>query len=140
MTIIIVHDEGAFMPTRAHDTDAGLDLYSREDKKVPAQGSAVFDTGVHIELPKNPLTVGFLKSKSGLNIRNNITSDGTIDVGYTGSIRVKLYNHGKISYAVNRGDKISQLVILPILTPELELAETLRETERGDGGFGSTGR
>lgn len=133
-------DEGAIMPTRAHDTDAGLDLYSREDKKVPAHGSAVFDTGVHIELPKNPLTVGFLKSKSGLNIHHNITSDGTIDVGYTGSIRVKLYNHGSVAYAVNRGDKISQLVILPILTPELELVDSLAKTERGDGGFGSTGR
>lgn len=126
------------MPTRAHGTDAGLDLYAREDKKVPAYGYAEFDTGVHIELPK--LSVGFLKSKSGLNVRHNITSDGVIDVGYTGSIRVKLYNHGKISYAVNRGDKISQLVIVPILTPELELADELESTERGAGGFGSTGR
>ena len=136
----IVLDEGAIMPTRAHDTDAGLDLYSREDKKVPAHGSAVFDTGVHIELPKVPLTVGFLKSKSGLNIHHNITSDGTIDVGYTGSIRIKLYNHGNVAYAVNKGDKISQLVILPILTPELERVDSLEMTERGDGGFGSTGR
>lgn len=136
----IMLDEGAIMPTRAHDTDAGLDLYSREDKKVPAHGSAVFDTGVHIELPKTPLSVGFIKSKSGLNVHHNITSEGVIDVGYTGSIRVKLYNHGNISYAVNKGDKISQLVILPILSLEPELVDSLKKTERGDGGFGSTGR
>lgn len=134
----IVLDEGAFMPTRAHTTDAGLDLYAREDKKVPAHGSAVFDTGVHVELTSG--TAGFLKSKSGLNVHHNITSEGVIDVGYTGSIRVKLYNHGKLDYAVNRGDKISQLVIVPILTPELEVVDSLTKTEREDGGFGSTGR
>lgn len=149
-------DPGAYMPERAHDTDAGLDLRAMEDKVIPAGGSAVFDTGVHVQLPTVSLlhgmgshnwpyyvdfpTVGFLKSKSGLNINHNITSDGVIDLGYTGSIRVKLYNHGTEDYHVKRGDKISQLVILPILTPELELADELEETERGVKGFGSSGR
>lgn len=151
-------DEGAIMPTRAHDTDAGLDLYSRENKVVPSGGSAVFDTGVHIELQDFSVrcmredgfgyftdrltlpTVGFLKSKSGLNVKHDITSEGVIDMGYTGSIVVKLYNHGKEDYQVNAGDKISQLVILPILTPSLELVDKLEETERGDNGFGSTGK
>lgn len=144
-------DKGAIMPTRAHDTDAGLDLYSRESKVVPAGGSAVFDTGVHIELPeiyfpfdKCPCqfeaVVGLIKSKSGLNVKHNITSEGVIDMGYTGSIVVKLYNHGKEDYQVNAGDKISQLLILPILTPSLELVDRLEETERGDNGFGSSGK
>lgn len=153
----IMLDEGAIMPTRAHETDAGLDLYARESQTVSAGGSAVFDTGVHIELlhdiiiwytqkDHSPLgafemqTVGFLKSKSGLNVKHNITSDGVIDMGYTGSIKVKLYNHGKEDYHVMAGDKISQLVILPILTPSLELVNKLDDTERGNGGFGSTGR
>lgn len=74
------------------------------------------------------------------NVNHNITSDGTIDMGYTGSIRVKLYNHGKEDYQVMAGDKISQLVIVPILTPTLEWVENLEETERGNNGFGSTGR
>lgn len=130
-------DKGAFMPTRAHSTDAGLDLYAVEQQIVPAKESAVFDTGVHIELP--PQTVGFLKSKSGLNVKHGIVSEGVIDVGYTGSIKVKLYNHGGYDYTVRKGDKISQLVILPILTPELELVDSLAETERGDRGFGSSG-
>lgn len=134
----ITLDKGAKMPTRAHSTDAGLDLYARETKFVPAHGSATFDTGVHIELPAN--TVGMLKSKSGLNVKYGITSEGVIDVGYTGSIVVKLYNNGDIFYTVDKGDKISQLVILPILTPELELVESLDETERGTCGFGSTGK
>jgi dUTP pyrophosphatase len=130
-------DDGAKL-TRAYSTDAGLDLYSRITQIVPAKESAVFDTGVHIELPAN--TVGMLKSKSGLNVKHGITSEGVIDVGYTGSIRVKLYNHSGYDYTVNKGDKISQLVIMPILTPELELVDELEETERGSNGFGSTGK
>lgn len=131
-------DKNAFMPTRAHEDDAGLDLYATEMKVVPAKGSAIFDTGVHIELPKG--TVGMLKSKSGLNVKHDLTSEGVIDVGYTGSICVKLYNHGEKDYTVNRGDKISQLVIMPILTPMLEPVDSLGDTERGTGGFGSTGK
>ncbi len=131
-------DHGAFMPTRAYDTDAGLDLYAMTTQIVPAKESAVFDTGVHIELPYG--TVGMIKSKSGLNVKHGLTSEGVIDVGYTGSIVVKLYNHSGYDYTVNAGDKISQLVILPMLTPDLELVDRLDDTERGAGGFGSTGK
>lgn len=132
-------DEGAFMPTRAHEDDAGLDLYSPYlYSVVPAKGSLIFDTGVHIELPKG--TVGMLKSKSGLNVKYGLTSEGVIDAGYTGSICVKLYNNSDTDYEVCRGDKISQLVIMPILTPTLEVVEDLEATERGNGGFGSTGK
>ena len=81
-----------------------------------------------------------LKSKSGLNTRYGLTSEGVIDVGYTGSIVVCLQNHKSSGYYVQKGDKISQLVILPILTPELEVVEELETTERGNNGFGSTGR
>jgi dUTP pyrophosphatase len=130
-------DSGATMPLRVHSADAGYDLYAREWQTVPARGSAEFDTGVHIELPPN--TVGFIKSKSGLNTKHNLLSEGVVDCGYTGSIRVKLYNHGNKDYIVRKGEKISQLVILPILTPDLELVEELAPTERGDNGFGSTG-
>ena len=139
-------DDGAKMPTRAHDTDAGLDLYARETQIIPAKESAIFDTGVHIELPTVTIggetfkTVGFLKSKSGLNVKHGLTSEGVIDVGYTGSIVVKLYNNSGYDYTVNAGDKITQLVIMPILTPPLELVESLDDTERGAGGFGSTGK
>lgn len=131
-------DSGAYIPERAHEYDAGLDIRAREDKVVPAGGSAVFDTGVHIELP--PYTAGFLKSKSGLNVKHNITSEGVIDTGYTGSICVKLYNHGKSDYLVKSGDKISQLVIVNIQCPELNIVSSLEKTERGENGFGSTGR
>lgn len=131
-------DSGAKMPTRAHAADAGLDLYARETQIVPAKESAIFDTGVHIELPAG--TVGMLKSKSGLNCRFGLTNEGVIDAGYTGSIIVKIYNNSGYDYRIESGDKISQLVILPILTPPLELVESLDDTERGNGGFGSTGK
>lgn len=131
-------DPGAIMPTRAHEADAGLDLYARNPDLIPPHGSRVFDTGVHIELPPN--TVGMLKSKSGLNVKYGLTSEGVIDEGYTGSIAVKLYNHSETPYVVEAGDKISQLVIMPIIRPTLEVVDSLEETERGTGGFGSSGR
>ena len=131
-------DEGAKMPTRAHNTDAGMDLYARDTQIVPAKESAIFDTGVHIELPIG--TVGMLKSKSGLNVKHGITSEGVIDVGYTGSIVAKLYNHSGRDYKVNAGDKITQLVIMPILTPDVEIVDELDASDRGDNGFGSSGR
>lgn len=132
-------EENAFIPTRAHKTDAGLDLYSTEDFVIPANGSHSTDIGVHIELP--PHTVGMLKSKSGLNVKHGVTSEGVIDEGYTGSIVAKLYNHSSIDYQVKRGDKITQLVILPCIYEEVETVSGLeKNTERGNAGFGSTGK
>lgn len=134
----IVIDPGAYLPERAHDLDAGLDLKSPKLVYIPPYSSVVIDTGVHVEIPEG--YVGMLKSKSGLNVKHDITSEGVIDSGYTGSICVKLYNHGQNAYEVNKGDKISQLVIMPIITPALEIVGCLDSTERGDGGFGSTGK
>ena len=133
----IVLDERAKMPTRAHSTDGGLDIYARDTQVVLARESAKFDTGVHVEIPKG--YVGFLKSKSGLNVKHGITSEGVIDCGYTGSIVVKLYNNSGYDYVVEAGSKISQLVLLPILLPNIELVDSLDSTERGDNGFGSSG-
>ena len=139
MNIKVKLDAGARMPTRAHEWDAGLDIYARETQTVHARGSKKFDTGVHIQLPNG--TTGFLKSKSGLNVNHGITSEGVIDAGYTGSIVVKLYNNSDVDYTVNAGEKISQLVILPVVIPECVVSVAdLEETDRGDGGFGSTGR
>lgn len=131
-------DPGAYMPERAHSADAGYDLRSPVKGRLYAGEAVVIDTGVHVQIPTG--FVGMLKSKSGLNVKHDIVGEGVIDSGYTGSIRVKLYNHGSESYMIEVGDKISQLVILPIITPELELVTVLEETERGCNGFGSTGR
>lgn len=140
--INVMLDEGAIMPTRAHSTDAGLDLYTPEEFILHAldgfNKSKVIDTGVHVEIPKG--FVGMIKSKSGLNVHSGIVCEGVIDAGYTGSIRVKLYNHGVVCQCFRRGDKIAQLVILPIVTPTPKLVDKLAKTERGDNGFGSTGR
>lgn len=134
----VVLDENAIMPTRAHELDAGYDLYSRIDAVIYPNASGRFDTGVHVEIPAG--YVGFLKSKSGLNVKSGIQSEGVIDAGYTGSICVKLYNHGSHEVYIKKGQKISQLVLLPIITPELELVDSLEETDRGSNGFGSTGK
>ena len=133
----VMLDTGAYMPTRAHAADAGLDIYSPEDTWLFGRDSVTIDTGVHVEIPKG--YAGFLKSKSGLNVKSNIVSEGVIDSGYTGSIRVKLYNHGDVPVKITKGMKISQLVILPIAPPVCVEVFEMKDTERGTGGFGSTG-
>lgn len=131
-------DEGAYLPQRAHPTDAGLDLRTPVDAYIRAGGSTVIDTGVHIQLP--PGTVGMLKSKSGLNVKDGIVSEGVIDEGYTGAIKVKLYNHGTEAKQLSRGDKVTQLVVMPVLYPRVEQTEEIQGGDRGNNGFGSTGR
>jgi dUTP pyrophosphatase len=127
------------MPERAHPEDAGLDLRAREDATIYPHGSAVFDNGVHLGI--TPTWYGKIESRSGLNIKHGIVScGGVIDSGYTGSIAVKLYNLGERVYRVRRGDKIAQLVLMPCGAPALEQVDELEVTDRGDGGFGSTGR
>ena len=139
-------EEWAYMPERAHATDAGADLRTPIDFDIRPHESVTIDTGVHVELPivtiggEEFVTVGILKSKSGLNVRSGLVSEGVIDVGYTGNIVVKLYNHSDKPYGFRAGDKITQLVVMPILTPTFEVVEEFKETERGNGGFGSTGR
>lgn len=131
-------DEGAIMPTRAHGTDAGLDLYANADADIIPYGTAVFHTGVHVELPKG--TAGLIVSKSGLNINYDISSRGLIDEGYQGEIVVKLYNHSGDTFHVVEGMKISQLVVIPVLYEKLELVDDFdKVTDRGESGFGSTG-
>ena len=134
----ILLDPGAYLPGRAHKADAGLDLRSPVHVDIGPYSSAVIDTGVHVGIPQG--YAGVLISKSGLNINHGITSTGLIDAGYTGSIRVRLDNHSAEAYHVHAGDKITQLVILPVETPEIELVSSLDDTERGDNGFGSTGK
>ena len=133
----IMLDEGARMPTRAHEADAGLDFYSKENCYIYAGEGHDFETGVHVQIPKG--YEGKIESKSGLMAKRIVSLGGVIDSGYTGSIRITLWNFGKEGYEFHVGDKIAQLVLHKIITPELELVDSLEETERGNNGFGSTG-
>ena len=129
-------DEGAKLPDRAHETDAGADLFAPHDVTVPPHGSTVVDTGVHVELPVG--TAGLIVSKSGLNVKCSTLSTGLIDEGYDGSLVVKLYNHGDKPVVLGKGSKISQLVVLPVLYPEIVEADEIAGGPRGGNGFGST--
>ena len=132
-------ETGAYVPERAHKTDAGLDVRARYNRLVKAHGSALIHTGLHVQLPHN--TAGLLVSKSGLNVKHGITSTGLIDEGYTGEIMVKLYNNSDENYLVHAGDKISQLVVIPVLYEDIHFRDPLDEnTDRGAKGFGSSGR
>ena len=138
MRINIMLDEGAYIPEKAYAEDAGYDIRTPIDLAILPTYSLTVDTGVHVEIPRG--FVGFLKSKSGLNIKHGIVSEGVIDSGYTGSIKARLYNSGKRAVKFNAGDKITQLVILPIPFVELHEVNDFPETDRGDNGFGSTGK
>lgn len=140
--IKVMLDEGAFIPEKAHDSDAGFDLRSRESAKLTdyCNGGIVFDTGVHVEIPEG--YVGYVQGRSGLNVNHDIICPtGVIDAGFTGSIRVKLYNLGDDVYIVHPGDKIAQLVIQPVVNKcSFTRVDGFNETDRGSNGFGSSGR
>lgn len=136
MKMKVMLDPGANIPVRVHKNDAGLDLYATKGGWIFPKCRKVFGTGTHASIPVG--FVGLLTSKSGLMLKG-ITSRGTIDSDYTGEIRAVLFNHSWKFIRIKRNQKITQLVVLPIINPELELVDSLEDTERGNGGFGSTG-
>lgn len=138
MHVNVKLDEGAKMPTKAHSTDAGFDIYTPHDVTVKAGESAAVKTGVHMVIPRG--WCGLLVSKSGLNTKMDIQTTGLVDASYTGEIVVKVQNHGSVDYHFEKGDKVSQIVILPVCDVVLEKTDELPFTERGDNGFGSSGR
>ena len=134
----IMLDAGAKKPCFAHVWDGGMDLYSNEDGYIRCNQMRTFNTGVHMEIPEG--MVGLLRSRSGLMVNHGVTTPGgTIDAHYTGPIKVCLRNNGGSKYEVKKGDKIAQLILVKCEHPELELVDSLEETDRGDNGFGSTG-
>ena len=140
-TVSFSLDDGldeSFAPNRAHDTDAGADLKTVNEVTVEPHGTAVVSTGVHVEIPHG--YCGLLVSKSGLNVKFALTTTGLIDEGYTGEILVKVYNSGVEPYHFNKGDKVTQLVLLPVLYAEYVLVDEIGGGERGDNGYGSTGK
>ena len=133
----ITLDEGAFMPERKHPNDAGLDLKTPKSLFIPPRSRIFVDTGVHVMLPAN--TVGMIKSRSGLNKNKGVQCEGVIDENYTGAIGITLYNHSDNPVFFSEGDRISQLVVLPCIYPDIEVISELPTTDRGENGFGSTG-
>ena len=139
-------DEGAHEPVRAHPMDAGLDLYANEDKLIQPHSFETVGTGLHMVIPE--WYAGHVISRSGMNAHCGITSTGLIDSEYMGEIKVVLHNDDSHEYHVHRGDRISQLVITPIVIPGLSKFDSREAYEeyfgikdgRGADGFGSTGR
>lgn len=133
----------AVIPQRATPGSAGLDLCACINAPLclPARGHAVIPTGIAIGLPEG--TAGFVFARSGLGIKHGIAlsnSVGVIDGDYTGEICVGLLNQFDEPYEIQPGERIAQLVVLPVCCPPIETVDSLAQTQRGDGGFGSTGR
>jgi len=127
----------AKMPVRGSAEAAGYDLASCEDKIVPAHGWTLINTGISIRVPKG--TYGRVAPRSGLSLKGICIGAGVIDRDYGGIVGVVMYNHHSYDFVVEAGARVAQLILEKIETPEvIEVAE-LSKTERGSGGFGSTG-
>jgi len=142
MTILKVKKltDDAILPAYAHPGDAGLDLFSCEDAEIAAGESRMIHTGISIELPEN--TEGQVRPRSGLAAKHQITvlnSPGTIDHGYRGEVCVILINHGRAAFKIEKGMKIAQMLVKPVITVDVQEVGELSDTRRGTGGFGSTG-
>ena len=137
---ILKLDKSATIPHYSHPGDAGLDLFSIEEKIILPGESELIGTGIAIALP--PGTEAQIRPRSGLALKHSITvlnSPGTIDGGYRGEIGVILINHGNKPFPIRPGMKIAQMVIASVIKAELIVDEELSSSSRGSGGFGSTG-
>ncbi|PCH41321.1 dUTP diphosphatase, partial [Wolfiporia cocos MD-104 SS10] len=133
-----LHSDKARVPLRGSPLAAGYDLFSAEKKVVPAHGKALIDTQLSIAVPVG--TYGRVAPRSGLASKFMIdTGAGVVDADYRGIVFVLLYNHSDKDFQIEEGDRIAQLILERILTPEIEVVKDLDETARGKGGFGSTG-
>ena len=134
-------DPRAVLPTRAYPDDAGLDLYALEEVELWAGGRASVGTGIAVEIPVGQ--AGLVLPRSGLAARHGIAlvnAPGLIDAGYRGEVRVLLLNTDTESaFRVSHGDRIAQLVLVRVETPEVAEVEELANSDRGEGGFGSSG-
>lgn len=134
-----VHPD-AVLPSYAHPSDAGMDLRSVDDLTLAPGQRALVHTGLVTLLP--PLYEAQVRPRSGLALKNGVTvlnTPGTIDSGYRGEVGVILINLGQAAFDVRKGDKIAQMVIAPVTQPNIEETDVVDETDRGSGGFGSTG-
>jgi dUTP diphosphatase len=134
--------EGALPPAQAHEGDAGYDLHAAEAASIPPGGRVSVGTGVAVAIP--PGHAGLVVPRSGLAARHGIAlvnAPGLIDSGYRGELRVLLLNTDmEAAFEVEPGDRIAQLVVVAVASPTLEESKALKESPRGEGGFGSTGR
>lgn len=128
----------AKLPTRGSAFAAGYDLYAAKETVIPKRGKALVDTDISIAVPAG--TYGRIAPRSGLAAKHFIdTGAGVIDADYRGQVKVLLFNHSDADFAVSEGDRVAQLVIERIYTPDVVEVAELEESVRGAGGFGSTG-
>lgn len=137
LNILRVSQE-ATLPTRAHPDDAGLDLYGLEDVLLESGEGRVAKTGIAVALPEG--FVGLVADRSSLAKKGIKTAGGVIDAGYRGEIHICLWNISGEAIQLKKGERIAQLLIIPIATPAVREVQSLDETQRGTRGFGSTGK
>jgi dUTP pyrophosphatase len=137
---VVLRDSMNQLPTFAHPGDAGADLVAAEALTIEPGHRALVSTGLSMAIPEGH--GGFILPRSGLAVRTGVTvlnAPGLIDAGYRGEVKVALINHGEEPFEVRVGDRIAQLVVIAVEAPEFAQVDTLETTQRGSGGFGSTG-
>ena len=143
LQIKIKMEQGAedLFPAKAHSSDAAWDLRARTALELPVGRSTLVPTGVYIELPED--YEAQVRPRSGLALKHDLmltNSPGTIDAGYRGEVGVIMYNGGQTPYRIERGDRIAQMVICKLPEVSLILSDSLSSSDRGEGGFGSSGK
>ena len=139
LKVVKTHPD-AKLPHRAHDSDSGYDVYSVEEVVVPGRGSVVVPVGLTLAY----ITPGYwfrVEPRSGLGFKHNIQPHlGIIDNGYRGDLGIKLYNFSDANVTLTKGSRVAQLILYPHVTANITETNEIDDTERGEGGFGSTGK
>jgi dUTP pyrophosphatase len=137
---VIKLNEEAKLPTKNNDSDTGYDVYAVEEITIPAKGSAIVKCGLQVAY----ITPGYwfeTRGRSGLAFKNDVVSFmGTIDNGYRGELGIKLFNFGNHSYIINKGDRVCQIAIVPVYSADMTFVDSITESERGENGFGRSGK
>ena len=128
----------AIVPQRAHDSDAGMDVYTIEDIRSPSRGDVLTGLGLACKFPKGHALLVYNKSGRATKLKLDKGAE-VIDAGYRGEIHVHLFNHSDNNVVIRKGEKIAQMILVPIWSGQPVEVDELDETERGDGGFGSSG-
>ena len=136
--IVCKNHDDAIIPKRGSEQAAGYDLYTIDEGRLIPKQTRLFDTGISFTVPEG--TYGRIAPRSGLSKKGILVNAGVVDRDYTGPVKVMLHNLSDDMYQVKKNDRIAQLIIEKIATPMIEEVGSLEETDRGDGGFGSTGR
>lgn len=142
LKVKLLNEDGK-VPTYGSEYSAGMDLYSSEDKVIPSKSTILISTGISVSWSGEDAQQYYLRiaPRSGLAFKNGLfVNAGVVDYDYRGEVKVVIYNSKEVDFEVKKGDRIAQCILEKMIRPQILQVEELDMTERGEGGFGSTGK